>query len=50
MDQRKVREASEIRGKSFKFWKCRDLATYLYFFLKFNKYDRFISMIAVNSG
>ncbi|PHU03047.1 hypothetical protein BC332_28298 [Capsicum chinense] len=44
---KRLRDASDVRGKTFKSWRGRDLVTYLYFSLKFNKYGRFISMIAV---
>lgn len=47
---KRLREASDIRGEVFKSWRGRDLVTYLYFSLKFNKYGRFISMIAVNGA
>ncbi|WMV55766.1 hypothetical protein MTR67_049151 [Solanum verrucosum] len=40
-------EASEIKGKSFKTWRCRDLTTLIYCSLKYNKYGRFVSVIPV---
>lgn len=39
---------TELRGKSFISWKCRDVSSYIYCSLKFNKYGRFISVITVN--
>ncbi|KAF3662385.1 Polyadenylate-binding protein-interacting protein 4 [Capsicum annuum] len=45
---RRLKEASDIKGKSFKCWRCVDLSTYIYCSLKFNEYGRFISITAVN--
>ncbi|MCE3050126.1 hypothetical protein HAX54_046507 [Datura stramonium] len=44
----RLSEASDIRGKSFKSWRCRDASTFIYCSLKFNKYGRFVSVITVN--
>ncbi|KAH0639966.1 hypothetical protein KY290_037250 [Solanum tuberosum] len=39
------KEASVIKGKSFKTWKCKDISISIYCSLKFNKFGRFISVI-----
>ncbi|KAL3349359.1 hypothetical protein AABB24_022474 [Solanum stoloniferum] len=44
---RRFNEASEIKGKSFKTWRCRDLTTLIYCSLKCNQYGRFLSVIMV---
>ncbi|KAL3352365.1 hypothetical protein AABB24_020412 [Solanum stoloniferum] len=44
---RRFNESSEIKGKSFKTWRCRDLTTLFYCSLKYNKYGRFVSVITV---
>ena len=44
---RRFNEASEIKGKFFKTWRCRDLTTLIYCSLKYNKYGRFMSVIIV---
>ncbi|KAH0678730.1 hypothetical protein KY284_019815 [Solanum tuberosum] len=44
---RRFNEASEIKGKSFKTWRCGDLTTLIYCSLKYNKYGRFVSVITV---
>ncbi|WMV38226.1 hypothetical protein MTR67_031611 [Solanum verrucosum] len=45
---KRLGEASCIKGKSFKTWRCKNISTYIYCSLKFNKYSRFISIIVVN--
>ncbi|KAG5598982.1 hypothetical protein H5410_030352 [Solanum commersonii] len=45
---KRLREASESRGETFKTWRCRDISTYIYCSLKFNKHGQFISVITVN--
>lgn len=41
----RFKEASVIKGKSFKTWKCKDISISIYCSLKFNKFGRFISVI-----
>ncbi|KAG5609420.1 hypothetical protein H5410_020701 [Solanum commersonii] len=38
-------EASKIKGKSFKTWRCRDLTTLIYCSLKYNKYGELRSIV-----
>lgn len=45
---RRLREASEVRGKMFKTWRGRDVSTNIFCSLKFNKFGRFLSIITVN--
>ncbi|KAH0712590.1 hypothetical protein KY289_008549 [Solanum tuberosum] len=45
---KRFQEASDIKGKSFKAWKCRDRTTHIYCNLKFNTFGRFLSVITVN--
>lgn len=45
---KRFQEASDIKGKSFKAWRCRDRTTHIYCNLKFNKFERFLSVITVN--
>ncbi|KAH0679119.1 hypothetical protein KY284_020204 [Solanum tuberosum] len=45
---KRLGEASGIKGKSFNTWRCKDISTYMYCSLKFNKSGRFISIIVVN--
>lgn len=45
---KRLKEASDIKGKSFKSWRCRGITTYIYCTLKFNKYGRFVFVITVN--
>lgn len=44
---KRMQEASGNEGKIFKSWRCRDIATYIYCTQKFNKYGRYISIIAI---
>lgn len=44
---KRMQEASGNEGKIFKPWRCRDMPTYIYCTQKFNKYGRYISIIAV---
>lgn len=46
----RFREASVIKGKSFKTWKCKNISINIYCSLKFNKFGRFISVISVNGN
>ncbi|KAH0729740.1 hypothetical protein KY289_000928 [Solanum tuberosum] len=45
---RRMREASEVRGKMFKTWRGRDVSTNIFCSLKFNKFGRSLSIIAVD--
>ncbi|KAG5594599.1 hypothetical protein H5410_035831 [Solanum commersonii] len=45
---RRLREASEVRGKMFKTWRGRDVSTNIFCSLKFNKFGPFLSIITVN--
>ncbi|KAF3642557.1 hypothetical protein FXO37_22455 [Capsicum annuum] len=45
---KRMYEASEFKGRSFKTWKVRDLSTSFFCSLKFNKFGRFLSVISVN--
>lgn len=45
---KRFKEASDIKGKSFKTWRCRDKTIHIYCTLKFYKFGRFLSVITVN--
>uniref|UniRef100_A0A0V0GSC1 Putative ovule protein n=1 Tax=Solanum chacoense TaxID=4108 RepID=A0A0V0GSC1_SOLCH len=45
---RKIKDASEVRGRPFKTWKVRDVSINIFCSLKFNKFGRFLSVITVN--
>lgn len=44
----RLKEATAIKGRSFKSWRGRVISTNIYCSLKFNKYGRFILVITVN--
>lgn len=46
---RRLREASAIRGRIFKTWRCNDYFTSIFLSLKFNQYGRCISLISIES-
>ncbi|KAG5598403.1 hypothetical protein H5410_029773 [Solanum commersonii] len=47
---KRLKEASENRGKTFKSWKCKDNTTNIFLTQKFNQYGRFVSEIIVKGN
>ena len=44
---RRLREASNYKGRVYKTWKCIDRSTHLFFSMKFNNFGRYILVITV---
>lgn len=47
---KRLKEASENKGKTFKSWKCKDNTTNIFLTQKFNQYGRFVSVITVKGN
>jgi len=47
---KRLTEASGIRGKAAKSWRCRDFSTNFFIALKFNQYGRYLSLISVKGS